>query len=135
MKTKLKGGCLCGNITFEIKDDFKTFYKCHCKQCQLLTGSAFASNLLTEPDNITWTSGAEFVATYAHPERDFSKSFCQCCGSALPFVNKSRTTLIVPAGGLNSDITIALEANIFVSEKACWLSEESELKNYDFFPP
>jgi hypothetical protein len=51
---KLTGACLCGSIAFSLKDDFKAFYQCHCKQCQQLTGSAFASNIFTDLDNISW---------------------------------------------------------------------------------
>lgn len=134
MSNKLSGGCLCGTIKFELEEKFKAFYQCHCKQCQVLTGSAFASNLITRPQNISWLSGEESVAAYVHPERDFSKSFCKHCGSAVPFVNKSGTSLIVPAGSLTSVLNEKLQANIFVSEKACWSSVEPEVENYDFFP-
>ncbi|XOV77602.1 MAG: GFA family protein [Aestuariibacter sp.] len=134
MNNKIRGGCLCGAITFELYEDFKTFYHCHCKQCQTLTGSAFASNLLTRPENITWLKGQDSISEYEHLTREFSKSFCKSCGSAVPFINKSETSLIVPAGSLDSDTTIPLEANIFVSEKVCRLSADSEVKNFNGFP-
>jgi hypothetical protein len=57
MTSKLTGECLCGSVQFSMKDKFKAFYQCHCKQCQQLTGSAFASNLFTDTDNIEWHSG------------------------------------------------------------------------------
>lgn len=134
MSNKINGGCLCGAVKFELEEDFKAFYQCHCKQCQVLTGSAFASNLFTHPQNISWLSGMGSVVVYEHPDRDFSKSFCKSCGSAVPFVNKKRTSLIVPAGSLASEIREKVQANIFVSEKSCWSSTEADIKNYDNFP-
>jgi hypothetical protein len=134
MSNKINGGCLCGAIKFELDEDFKAFYLCHCKQCQTLTGSAFASNLLTHPRNISWLTGIDSVITYEHPDREFSKSFCKFCGSALPFVNKTRTSLVVPAGSLRSEIQEKVQANIFVSEKACWSFTEPDLKNHERFP-
>jgi hypothetical protein len=58
---KLMGGCLCGVVKFSLNEDFKAFYQCHCRQCQQLTGSAFASNLFTEPNNIEWLEGVDKV--------------------------------------------------------------------------
>jgi hypothetical protein len=134
MSNKINGGCLCGAITFELEEDFTAFYQCHCKQCQILTGSAFASNLFTRPQNISWLSGINSIIVYEHLDRDFSKSFCKSCGSAVPFVNKKRTSLIVPAGSINSKISEKVHANIFVSEKACWSNLELEVKSYEFLP-
>ena len=134
MSTKLEGGCLCGAIAFEVVQDFKAFYHCHCSQCQTLTGSAFASNLFTHPDNIDWLKGESFIIKYEHPEREFSKSFCKVCGSSVPFINKRKSSLIIPAGSLSLDVGVPLEANIFVTEKVCRLTSEEKVKNYDYFP-
>lgn len=134
MSKKLKGKCLCGNIKFTVSDRFKAFYQCHCKQCQQLTGSAFASNIFTDPDNIEWNSGQSNIATYEHPSRDFSKSFCNICGSAVPFLNKSKTSLIIPAGSLDEPPNIQPQANIFTSEKACWLKQGLQAENFTGFP-
>ncbi|MFL0803926.1 MAG: GFA family protein [Agarilytica sp.] len=134
MSKTLTGECLCGAVTFSLEDDFKAFYQCHCKQCQQLTGSAFASNIFTRPDNIHWLTGESHITAYEHPERSFSKSFCRDCGSALPFVTKNGGSLIVPAGALNGSPSIHPQANIFKSEAACWLNQGLGAKDYDAFP-
>lgn len=130
----LKGECLCGAVKFQVEDDFKAFYQCHCRQCQQLTGSAFASNLFTRPDNIRWLKGANRITSFVHPTRDFSKSFCAYCGSALPFVTKSGGSLIVPAGCLSDPPTIKPQANIFTSEEAHWLKEGAQAIGFSDFP-
>lgn len=134
MSNKVEGKCLCGEVGFEVEKNFKVFYQCHCKQCQVLTGSAFASNLFTNPDNISWLKGREFVTKYEHPSREFSKAFCKICGSALPYINKGKTSLIIPAGSLNSDISKPLDANIFVSEKVCRSTPDYAIKEFESFP-
>lgn len=134
MSNKIKGGCLCGAIEYQIDDDFKAFYQCHCRQCQTLTGSAFASNLFTHPDNIVWLKGIDSISVYEHPEREFSKSFCKICGSAVPFVNKTKTSLIVPAGSVTSKFEKSLDANIFMSEEACWSKSDLDVKSYELLP-
>ncbi len=134
MTKLLSGGCLCGDVTFRLKDSFKAFYQCHCKQCQQLTGSAFASNLFTEPDNVEWLSGEDNISAYEHPQREFSKSFCKHCGSAVPFLNKSKSSLIVPAGCLDELPALEPQANIFTDEQASWLKPGACAKNYPGFP-
>ncbi|MFL0800286.1 MAG: GFA family protein [Agarilytica sp.] len=134
MSKILTGECLCGAVTFSVQDDFNAFYQCHCKQCQQLTGSAFASNLFTRPDNIHWIAGASHVTAYEHAERSFSKSFCRSCGSALPFVTKNGRSLIVPAGSLNEHPSIQPQANIFKSEEAFWLEHGLKAKEFTEFP-
>ncbi len=134
MFKKLTGGCLCGAVRFSVNEKFKAFYQCHCKQCQQLSGTAFASNIFTDPDNIEWLFGEGKITEYEHPVREFSKSFCCVCGSAVPYVNKSRTSLIVPAGSLNEMPDMEPQANIFTSEEACWLKPGSQAKNFSGFP-
>lgn len=134
MQERITGSCMCSEVAFELTNEFKHFYQCHCKQCQQLTGTAFASNLFTAPDNIKWLKGESKVTRYDHPTRTFSWAFCQCCGSALPFKSKSGQALVVPAGCIDSEPNITLEANIFVSETACWLDDGLAAKKFEGFP-
>ena len=134
MSNKLYGGCLCGEVRYSVIDDFKAFYQCHCKQCQQLTGSAFASNIYADTGNIEWISGHEKINSYEHPTREFSKAFCKECGSAIPFVNKSKTALVIPAGSLADTPSMKPQANIFTSEQACWLESGTKAKKFKGFP-
>jgi hypothetical protein len=131
---KLTGECLCGAVRFCVKNEFRAFYQCHCKQCQQLTGSAFASNLFTATENIKWLKGNGNITIYEHPTREFSKSFCNICGSGVPFINKTKTALIVPAGSLNELPDLQPQANIFTSEEACWFKPGLQAEGYSGFP-
>lgn len=134
MTKSLTGECLCGEVKFALEDSFRAFYQCHCKQCQQLTGTAFASNLFTEPSNLKWLQGEDKVSVYEHPQREFSKAFCKSCGSALPFLNKTKTSLIVPAGCLNELPELEPQANIFTEEKAQWLKPGALATSFSGFP-
>ncbi|KLN67189.1 GFA family protein [Vibrio sp. VPAP30] len=134
MSREIKGSCCCGKVTFQLKDEFKMFFFCHCLQCRKLTGSAHASNLFTSPDNIKWLSGEESVKRYDHPTRSFSKTFCTHCGSALPFLTQSSKFLIVPAGSLDQEPEKKLDAQIFCNEQADWHREGLQAIKVDGFP-
>jgi hypothetical protein len=128
------GGCVCGAVRYQVVNLFSRFLLCHCQQCQKLTGSAFAANIFTSPENIQWLSGYENISFYEHQSRDFSKAFCVTCGSALPFVNRSGKSLIIPAGSLSDKIEKKPDANIFLNEQANWLSAGLAATNFDRFP-
>lgn len=83
------GRCLCGAVQYSVTTEIEDFYFCHCEQCRKITGSAFASNILTKPVNVNWISGSENVKRFDYPGlRTFTKVFCSNCGSGLPFLNE-----------------------------------------------
>lgn len=120
MYRDITGGCLCGKVKFELKDDFRRFFFCHCKQCRQLSGAAFAANLFTTPNNVKWTQGESNISLYSHATKNISNAFCSSCGSRLPALHKSGLFLVVPIGSLDSEPSKTVDANIFVEEKASW---------------
>ncbi|MBL4898968.1 MAG: GFA family protein [Colwellia sp.] len=133
-KGVLTGGCLCGAVRYKVTNQFSHFFLCNCQQCQQFTGSAFAANIFTAPENIQWLTGYEKISHYEHPGREFSKAFCSICGCAQPFINKSGKSLIIPAGSLTEKFESIPDANIFVNEQAHWLSEGLTAKKFRHFP-
>lgn len=128
------GSCLCGKVTFEITGDFASFFLCHCKFCQKDTGSAHASNLFSQKGQIKWLSGKEKVKTFNLPSTRHIKSFCSECGSALPTEQKEQDLLVVPAGSLDSEISIRPNAHIFCSSKATWSKDLNTINEFETFP-
>lgn len=128
---KISGSCLCGVVTFEIKNEFAHFQLCHCTQCQKMSGSAHASNLFTKPDYITWLSGEDGVHRYDVKGRKFSNAFCRECGSRVPFVSLSGRMLAVPAGSLDGEPNKSPQANIFWPERAAWYDEALQTPHFD----
>jgi hypothetical protein len=134
MKTNLNGSCLCGDVRYSVEERFEAFYLCHCEQCRKVTGSAFASNILTSADNIEWLSGEDKIVNYQDKTRDFSKAFCGICGAGVPYVNRKKTHLVIPAGSLNNAPSSSPKANLFKSESPCWLTEGLAAKSFKGFP-
>ena len=120
MSTKHSGSCLCGQVRFEVEGAFESFFLCHCEYCQKDTGSAHAANLFSSQARLLWISGEHNVRTFDLPSTRHSKSFCATCGSALPKLQMNGALLAVPAGSLDSDVSIRPTAHIFVASKANW---------------
>ncbi len=119
METHHAGGCLCGAVRFEIEGAFDRFFLCHCSRCRNGTGSANASNLFSDPARLTWLSGAEQVRSFTVAGARHSRSFCAICGSALP-QQQPTGRLEVPAGSLDSPVSLRPVAHIFCGSRADW---------------
>jgi hypothetical protein len=132
---KIKGSCLCGEVTYQFSGPVKVFQYCHCTRCQKITGSAHASNIIIDPDNFEWLTGEKLVGRFELAEaKHFASSFCTTCGSSLPWITQSAKAMIVPAGTLDDDPKVKPMHNIFYADKACWYDNVDDLVKYDELP-
>ena len=128
-----RGSCLCGTVSFTVEGDFDSFYLCHCKHCQKDTGSAHAANLFSQTSKLNWPSGADSVRSYTLPDSRHSKSFCEHCGSALPNA-QNEGMLVVPAGCLDTEVTLTPTAHLFMASSASWEVKLSEVPKFKRLP-
>lgn len=131
---KHSGSCLCAAVKFEVDGSFESFFLCHCKHCQKDTGSAHAANLFSSSAKLNWLSGSENVKTYALAGTRHTKSFCQTCGAALPNLQFEGKLLVVPAGSLDTSVTIKPNAHLFIASKANWEHELDLVQKFDQLP-
>ncbi len=129
----IQGGCLCGNVRFEVRDTFEHFQLCHCTQCQKTTGSAHASNLFTQARDITWLAGQDQIKRYDVPGRRISNAFCTSCGSRVPWYSLSKEIIAVPAGSLDEVPAVKPQANIFWPERAAWYDEGIKAQSFNTY--
>jgi hypothetical protein len=131
--TEHLGSCLCGTVHFKVEGAFDSFYLCHCQHCKKDTGSAHAANLFSQSAKLSWQSGADAVTTFTLPGTRHSRSFCKFCGSALPNTQVAGV-LIVPAGSLDTEVSILPTAHIFSSSKANWEKALGEVPAFEKLP-
>jgi len=134
MSNSHRGSCLCRDVRFEINGDFERFYLCHCEYCRKDTGSAHSANLFSSTATLKWISGEDKATLFNLPSTRHTKSFCTTCGSALPHLQMNGALLVVPAGSLNSEITLRPDAHIFVSSKADWDEALEKVPMVEKFP-
>lgn len=130
----VKGSCLCGTVTFEVKGRFEHFYLCHCSRCQKDSGSAHGANLFSSTAQLKWLMGEAFVTTYNHLEEGHIKSFCSRCGSALPNVQLGGKLLVVPAGCLDDAVHLKPDGHIFCDSRAIWDEDLALLPHFKVLP-
>jgi hypothetical protein len=79
----LGGGCLCGEVRFEVTAPFTTSGYCHCTHCQRRTGTAVSVNARVPRHGFRLLSGAERLETFQPTPESNPKVFCRRCGSHL----------------------------------------------------
>ena len=134
MTASFVGSCLCRSVNFRIDGDFEGFYLCHCGRCRKGTGSAHAANLFSTTATLTWISGESRVKRFNLPPTRHTRCFCSSCGAALPYRQANGTLLVVPAGSLDTEITIKPNAHIFVGSKAGWDEALERIPRLEGFP-
>lgn len=118
MANKHSGSCLCGQVKYEVTGAFEQFFLCHCSHCRKGSGSAHCANLFSNTAQLTWLQGKDNVRTYTIPNTRHCRSFCSNCGAALP--TQAGGMLVLPAGSLDSDVTIKPTAHLHIASKANW---------------
>jgi len=132
----LSGSCLCGSVAYEITGTSRVFFHCHCSRCRKATATGHASNIIMQPDTVTWTAGEELLKSYKVPEAErFTAVFCSNCGSNMPRVAADNSIAVVPAGTLDCDPGIRPQGRIMMGSRVDWSCDASELPTFDEYPP
>ena len=131
----LTGSCLCGATAYQVKLPFLRFAHCHCSRCRKATGTSHATYLYFAPASFAWTTGSDCVVRFDLPAaRSFATTFCQQCGSPLPHHTRNQREIVVPAGSLDSPLTMRPEANIFWDSRAPWGSSDDGIPCFSELP-
>jgi hypothetical protein len=96
----IQGGCLCGEVTYEVTGIFLSAMNCHCSRCRRAHGAAFASYGEVKPEQFRWLTG-------------------ESCGSTLAATWEGEV-LEVALGTLEDDPGISPEYHQHVDSKAVW---------------
>lgn len=131
MSQMLRGGCVCGAVTFEVAGPFTAFYTCHCTRCRKTTGSSHAANLFAAAGSVRWLSGESLITNFELATAEFfNGAFCSVCGSHVPRHARSGDFEIVPAGSLDDAPPISPDRTIFWDDRAPWFEESWAARRY-----
>jgi hypothetical protein len=117
----VRGSCLCGNVTYEVRGAPLGMYFCHCGTCRKATGTAFATNIAISTEDFAITSGRELVTGFESSPKKY-RYFCSACGS--PIYSQSEETkqmVSVRCGTLDEDPIARPSVHFYVASKAPWL--------------
>ena len=79
-----QGGCSCGNVRYKTIGKEEHAGVCHCRYCQLRTGSAFGISVFFKSENVELLSGTLKEFEYSTESGNKVRTqFCVECGTSL----------------------------------------------------
>src|SRR5689334_25082411 len=108
----LRGGCWCGAVRYQVRDEFLYAWNCHCARCRAATGSAFKPLAGIERGKLEITEGADELLVVG--DDDLNDTRCAACGSLLFSVVRDGEWVHVALGSLVDEPTLPPANHIFV---------------------
>jgi hypothetical protein len=127
----LKAQCLCGELQFEVADDFQYAFYCHCSLCRKRTGSAFAAIAGIDAKHMKVTKGE---ALKDGKNSDGYRALCGQCFTPLFSVLMNRQRAHVNLGTLQDAPTRKPDHHIYVASKASWYQIADDLPQFQELP-
>ena len=132
MTQLLTGTCVCGNVEYQVADEFRYALICHCSQCRRATGAANKPFAGIEREKLVLIRGGDRVFRYGGDDTHDVR--CRTCGSLLYSVVRDGHYVHVALGSLGSAPTTLPTAHIFVGSKASWESITDSLPQHRELP-
>ncbi len=140
MNLPFTGGCVCGAVRYEVNAAPLLMFKCHCRDCQRVTGGAFVPGLLVPAAAFRLTKGKlKYHFTPRLAGGQHKRGFCADCGSRItggenegspqqPFVG-------ITAGSLDDPGWFQAQMDFFISDAQPWDLMDATLPKFEQYPP
>ena len=125
---KRLGGCLCGQVRYEVTGDPMAVVVCHCINCQKQSGSAFSINMIGLSDQISVQGQLSTYADTNDAGDPLNRKFCNNCGSPLYSEILSQGKLIaLKIGTLDDTSDLEPVSQVWCVSKQNWLSLNTDI--------
>jgi len=130
------GRCLCGHVEYLLLKEPRTFYACHCTDCQKRSGSAFRLVMPVDRDALVVTKGDTALKVFASNGRSRRARACPHCDTRLwaEPADRPAEALVLP-GTLDRGSEFTPIAHLWTRSTAGWISFPADAVRYDTHPP
>jgi hypothetical protein len=120
----LTGGCACGSVRYQIKDEPMFTHACHCLDCQRTTGSAFVIHTVVARDDFAVEGDTRTATLPTGSGAGCDLTFCSECGTYITVRYRYHPVpvIAVRSGTLDDTGKVTPQAHIFTRSKQSWLS-------------
>jgi len=126
----MSGGCLCGALRYLALPEPETAYYCHCRDCQIGSGSAFHVGVFADRSNFRIVSGA--TATYskiADSGNLIERVFCPKCGTPVYWTGaKFPEQVILTVSSLDRPELITPLREIWTHRALAWTRIRTQIR-------
>ena len=122
------GGCLCGQIRYEVDGEPLKSGICHCRSCRKAASSPMLPFVVFPVEALRFTAG-EPRSYRSSP--DVVRTFCGRCGSPLTYVNAQQpSTIDIMPGSLDDPDAFPPTSHVWTAEKLAWVPLTDGLPAY-----
>lgn len=135
MDRTFEGGCACGAVRYRLESPPFDAGWCHCRTCQLNSGSPGMVFASVPAGHLVWTRGGDKVKSFASSSFGH-RSFCGECGTPfLMKVDHQPETVDFSVATLDDPDPVEPGFHIFVGSKIAWFDTPDDLPRHDKFRP
>ena len=134
MPTDRTGGCACGAIRYRLASEPFDAGWCHCRICQLNSGSPAMAFATVPIGDYLFDQGGELAGTFRSSEFGHRR-FCTRCGTPLLMqVDHQPDTVDFSIATLDAPDVVVPEFHIFYASRIAWMPTDG-LPRHDRFRP
>ena len=137
MRKKLRGGCSCGKVRYQLLAAPIRVHCCHCTDCQRHTGSAFVINALIETSAIKIIRGTLEAVPVARAYGPHDIYRCRECKVAVWSDYGRRPQIrFVRVGTLDDPAALRPDIHIYTRTKVPWVRLPKGMPAFsDYYDP
>jgi len=134
--TKLTGGCLCGQVRYELSAEPIVAGFCHCLSCQKLSGAGRVMQVLVPNAALSIQGKTSAYPWTADSGNTVTSRFCPQCGSPLFAENNGMGNAIAIRGvSLDDPSAVSPQMTVFTKRAQPWDHVEPSLPAFPAMPP
>ena len=132
IQKKTKGGCLCGEVQYEIYGALRDIVNCHCSKCRKFHGNFGAyTSVQIENLKIIKKKSLRWYKSPTDETPNVHRGFCPECGSSLFWHPKDQPSIAIAAGSLNSPTNLKTMGHVWCSQIADYYKINDDLPQFD----
>lgn len=139
IKVPFTGGCICGAIRYACTAAPVMMFKCHCRDCQKVTGGGFVPAMLVPASAFRLTQGTlRYHFTPSLAGGHHKRGFCLDCGSRITGGENDKHPgefIGITAGSLDDPSWFRPQMDFFVEDVQPWDLMDAALPKYQQYPP
>jgi len=133
MTNGMNGRCLCGNLQFAVRGKRLWVAHCHCDSCRRNTGSAVATFVGYNKEQLTYTRGER---KFYESSPGVRRGFCADCGTPMTYeADRCAEEVHLYVSTLDEPGAYRPQLHVFFAERIPWMDLNDDLPRYQGLTP
>lgn len=130
-----EGGCACGAVRYVSTAAPVWSANCHCHACQAGSGAPYVSAISVPAHSVTVTGERIAFTRTSASGHAVTTSLCAICGTRIHAQSEGNTILLnLFASTLDKPESFTPISNVYVSEKAHWVTLDPDIPAFEKMP-